>query len=194
VETFVEPIEMVEESRFTQNRIKALGDLRPGEIDPQILDIVQDFLQLPHCYTVQSCCGHFVVPGDDGQGVTMLDPGPRPPETGLYQLAYVAVVIENSGPGRELYHRLSEFPKLSKAFIQWGSATWFWNEQGYLNSYVLQVEPVRFKHLDRFTMDEQEARDWLAARELFWTALRGMLRRESAAKPAAISPRSKGDE
>ena len=175
METFTAPIKMVEDSGFAHKRMQVLKGLTPGMIDPQILDVVQGFSRLPHAYTVQSCYGHLVHDGQAGRDAVMIDPGPDLPETGLYQIAYLAMVIENSGPGREFYERLAEIPKLNEKFYQWGSGTWFWENQGYLNSYVLQVEPIRFKHLDRFTMDRREAGEWLEARADFWGALRGLL-------------------
>lgn len=173
---------MVEDGRFAASRMKALDDLNLKTLDHQLVDIVRGFSRYPHCYTVQSCYGHLVEPGPDGRSSSLIDPGFPPPRTGLYQLAYLTMVIENSVSGRALYEQLSQFPRMNASFFQWGSGTWFWRDQGLLNSYVLQVEPIRFRHFDRFPMDGNEARQWLEAREIFWNALRQLLFLESPAK------------
>jgi hypothetical protein len=93
----------------------------------------------------------------------------------LYQLAYLALVLENSPPGRELYEALNDIALLDIEFIQWGSADWFWKTQGQCNSYVIQAEPYRYKDLDRFSMDREEARKWLDAKALLFGQVRELL-------------------
>lgn len=55
-----------------------------------------------------------------------------------YRIAYLALCIENSAPGRMLYDSLQAIPAINPQNIQFGSAHWFWERQ--VNSYVLQVK------------------------------------------------------
>ena len=176
METFGPPMEMVENKAFERKRQKAIEKLRLSEIDSDIRDIVSGFSRLPHCYTIQSCRGHIIEPGPEGGPVVKKEPGPDPPKSALYQIAYLAFVIEDSKPGRELQRFLAGLEGLDKDLIQWGSATWFWLDQDQVNSYVIQVEPYRYREMDRFTMNRPEALKWLEVRELFFDAVREKLR------------------
>jgi hypothetical protein len=60
VETFTEPREFVANPRYSQDRRDALAALDLSAIDKPIVDIVVGFATLPHCFTLQSCYGHFV--------------------------------------------------------------------------------------------------------------------------------------
>jgi hypothetical protein len=174
METFTEPREMVEDLHFTQKRAKALKQLRMSHIDPPIRDIVEGFQAVPHCFTIQSCHGHIMERGPDG-GLGRIEPELGLPNQGLYQIAYFALVLENSEAGRKWYQALADLSLLDHEYIQFGSADWFWNSLGFLNSYVIQVEPHRFRHLDRFSMDRQEAQKWLSAKGLLFSELRKLL-------------------
>ena len=50
--------------------------------------------------------------------------------------------------------------------IQYGSAEWFWKRQ--INSFVVQVEPERFKWQDRCVVGYTEAIKLEEVRSLFW--------------------------
>jgi hypothetical protein len=72
-----------------------------------------------------------------------------------YRVAYIAVCIENSASGRETIKSLKEITNIDPKNIQFCCAEWFWTRQ--INSYVLQVEPDRFKHKDQAILDYKEA-------------------------------------
>ena len=154
---------MVEDTGFTETRAKILKRLRMSDIDPPIRDIVLAFRSLPYCVTVQSCHGHLLKPGT-GSG------------QGMYQIAYLALVIERTAQGRQLLKGPADIARLDTAFIQLGSAEWFWNDRGLRNSYVIQAEPLRFRHLDRFYMGPPEAVKWGAARTLLFQEVRRLLK------------------
>ena len=46
-------------------------------------------------------------------------------------------------------------PLIDSDYVQFGSADWFWSNQ--VNSYVLQVEPDRYKHQDTVLLPYKEA-------------------------------------
>ncbi len=50
---------------------------------------------------------------------------------------------------------MSTVPSISPENIQFFCAEWFWKKQ--VNSYVLQVEPARFKHQDTANIGFKEA-------------------------------------
>ena len=57
--------------------------------------------------------------------------------------------------------------------IQFCCADWFWKKQ--VNSYVLQVEPDRFKHEDRAILDFKEALKIEKVRNKFFIHLENLL-------------------
>ena len=56
---------------------------------------------------------------------------------------------------RGLLEKLQTITSIDPENIQYCSARWFWRRQ--VNSYVLQVEPDRFKHKDKAILDYKEA-------------------------------------
>ena len=72
-----------------------------------------------------------------------------------YRIAYIAFCIENSKLGKELFEILEKIEAIDPKNIQFCCAEWFCNRQ--VNSYVLQVEPDRFKRKDMAIVDFKEA-------------------------------------
>jgi hypothetical protein len=120
-----------------------------------VVDIVSRLNRLPHCYTLQSCYGHFVYGSQEDPHD--LNPLPVTESTGRveYRIAYIALCVENCHAGRRLLQLLRDLVLLEPDTIQFGSADWFWQRR--VNSYALQVEPGRFKHQDRAVLGYQEA-------------------------------------
>ncbi len=172
METFINPKEMVADDDFPKKRADALRSLNIQTIDPQIRDIVEGIKDIPYCFTLQSCYGHIIEKSPDASQVNRIDPGPALPADALYQIAYFALVLENNESGRSLYQSLVDISHLDNDFIQFGSAEWFRENQGFCNSYVIQVAPYRCRNLDRFNMTSEEARKWCHARSLFLQELR----------------------
>jgi len=174
LETFTEIKPFVDDPHYEERRQTYLGGLDMGTIDRPIAGLIGDLAGLPYCFTLQSCCGHFLYDGRDDPRNTE----PLPVSGGIttveYRLAYVALCIENSEPGRALFADLSRVPSIDPAYVQWGCAGWFWNTDP--NSYVLQVEPARHMDKDRAPVPYQEALHLEATRDRFFTALRGIVR------------------
>lgn len=173
METFTEPKDFVDNPHYLHQRQASLAALDTDTIDGPIVDIVKNFQDLPHCFTLQSCYGHFVHEGQqdcrnterlhiaDGFAIV------------LYRIAYMALCIENSPAGKGLLENLRDISMANPEFIQFGSAEWFWDRQ--VNSYALQVEPERFMDKDQITLDYREALRIQDVRDGFFSEFRNLL-------------------
>ncbi len=154
METFARPREFVHDPRYEVERERAIRSLSLENIDAPIRDAVTGLAQLPYCFTLQSCCGHFVhaeQPAAEG-----LDPLPeRDVGTVTYRIAYLALCIQDSARGRRLVSSLAELSSTDPEHVQFGSPAWFW--QRHPNSFALQVEPVRFADRDQALIEHREA-------------------------------------
>jgi hypothetical protein len=176
VETFEHSRDFVEHSSYAQDRTTVLSALDPATIDAPILDVVQGFAQLPHCFTLQSCFGHFTWDGQpDTRGLQTLPAR----DVGLvtYSVAYLALCIEHSPAGVRLRESLERVPAVDRQCVQFGSPGWFWDQ--YPNSYALQVEPERFRFQDRAAMRHDEALHVQAVRDRFFAHLRELVAAQS---------------
>jgi hypothetical protein len=156
METFTAPRPFTANPDFRAQRLTALEKLQEVSIDPPIASIVPSLSELPCCFTLQCCCGHFLHEGiQDPQNLLPL---PESEVSGAieYRIAYIAMCIENSKKGQALFAALQDVTSIDPEYIQLGSADWFWERQ--VNSYALQVEPVRFHTLDSITTGYEEAR------------------------------------
>ena len=142
-------------------------------IDAPIVDIVKSFQDLPCCFTLQSCYGHFIHEAQQDRNSTERLPISDGVGPVSYRIAYVALCIENSPEGKELLEDLRDIQTADPECIQFGSAEWFWARQ--VNSYVLQVEPERFKDKDQATIDYQEALHIQEVRDNLFSELRRLL-------------------
>ena len=155
METFTEAKELMENPHYQAQREKTLATLTDSMIDSPIINLINSFNSLPHCFTLQSCYGHFVYSGQ--KDPNNLEPLPVTDNIAdvEYRIAYIAFCIENSASGRGLLEVLKGIPSLDPENIQFCCAGWFWER--HLNSYALQVEPERFKHKDSAILDHKEA-------------------------------------
>ena len=172
METFTEPRQFVENPRYSKDRHDTLATLDLRTIDAPIVDIIDGFATLPHCFTVQSCYGHFLSAPE--QDIFSLDPIPIENIGCIrYRLAYIVFCIDNSPAGRALYNSLAQIPALDPEYAQFGSAEWFWKR--YVNSYALQLEPTRYKRKDEAILEHAEALHVQQRRGLFFSKLRDLL-------------------
>jgi len=181
VETFTEPRALVRHAGYAADRRAALDALDLSAVDPPVADIVEAFLPLPYCFTLQACYGHFLTaPGQDEHSL-----GPVPEGyTGSvrYRIAYVAFCSEDTERGRAFLERLSRVPEVEPAYVQFGCADWFWDQ--WPNSYTLQVEPVAHRFKDQAVLTAGEAMQTQRARDKFFEELRRLLAEEAARYPA----------
>ena len=174
METFCEPKKLVENPFYRERRREMLSTLTDDMLDGPIIVLINHLNSLSCCFTLQCCFGHFLYNGQK-------DPhnlAPLPITDTIakveYRLAYVAFCIDNSGPGKNLLATLEQVAVTDPDYIQFGCATWFWEEQ--VNSYALQVEPRRYKDKDRVTLDYHEARHIETVRNAFFKRLEERLR------------------
>ena len=155
METFTEFKSLVKNPLFTQQREKALNQLDINTIDAPIKEIIKGFSNLPYCFTLQSCYGHFLY--NDQKNPNNVKPLPNLDNISKieYRIAYIALCIRNNEQGRMLLQKLKKIPTIDPDYVQFGCADWFWGQQ--VNSYALQVEPERYKRKDKITVNFQEA-------------------------------------
>lgn len=165
---------------YVVDRGKALRELKMellnGSIDGPTVDIVEQFARLPHCYTLQSCYGHFMresrVEDRNTYRVDELVVAGGPLH---YRIAYVALCVQNSARGRALLEEMRAVQDTDPDYIQFGSADWFWER--CVNSYVLQVSPLKNACQDHFDVSLGEARRIEVARDKFFDELWEVLSR-----------------
>ena len=169
MKTYAPLKEFAENPGFQIQKEAALKNLTDEIIDPPIAGLIRRLNQLPCMFTLQSCFGHFL---HSGQGDPhSLEPLPS---TGIvsgvdYRIAYIAFCLQNSPEGKSLFQAFSDLPSMDPENIQFCCAEWFWRKQ--VNSYVLQVEPDRFRDRDRVRIDYQEALRIEKVRNKFFAAL-----------------------
>ena len=155
METFTKAKEFVHNPFYHAQRKESLDRLDMKTIDVPIIQLIEGLLNLPYCFTLQSCYGHFLYDKQRNQNNTE----PLPNSDSIihveYRIAYIALCIENSDSGRKIIDQLQEIPVIDPEYIQFGCAEWFWERQ--CNSYVLQVESQRYKTKDKINIEYQEA-------------------------------------
>jgi hypothetical protein len=67
------------------------------------------------------------------------------------------------------------------AYVQFGSADWFWDQ--WPNSYTLQVEPAAHRFKDQAVLTAGEAMQTQRARDRFFEEIRRLLAEEVARYP-----------
>ncbi|MCD4820090.1 MAG: hypothetical protein K8S23_15510 [Candidatus Cloacimonetes bacterium] len=155
METFIEPKELVKNSYFQTQKKKSLSNLINSMIDSPIVKFINGFNSLPYCFTLQCCFGHFLYIGQDDSH--NLEPLPYTDTIDKvdYRIAYIAFCIKKNTLGKALLTDLNGITAIDQRNIQFGCAEWFWKRQ--VNSYVLQVEPDRFKLKDKAILEYKEA-------------------------------------
>jgi hypothetical protein len=155
LETLTGLKELTENPHYQVHKQKALCNLADEMIDMPIIDLINGFNTFGYSFTLQSCYGHFIC--DNQKDPQNLEPLPIKGAIAKveYKIAYIAFCIENSLLGKELFKSLKKITFLDPENVQFCCAEWFWKRQ--INSYVLQVEPDRFKRKDVVMLDFKEA-------------------------------------
>lgn len=164
---------MVADPLYPIRRRAILDGLDANPLDSPIDGLIHAFCRLSFCYTIQSCYGHFMFPGqDDPNHIAPLSPADTW-HGGRYRIAYIAWCIENSRSGRAFLRRLRQVPEVAPDDVQFGCAAWFWER--HPNSYVLQVVPRKNQFKDTCSIDGVEARRLERVRNRFFDHLRRMV-------------------
>lgn len=160
METFTPPRPFVPHPDFERDRRRSLHDLKQeidkNAIDLPLLPLMQECMKVPHWFTLQCCYGHFVHAREpDPENLVPISRYTREVGRIEYRIAYLAFCIEDSPAGHALYPELERIAGLDPAFIQFGSADWFWNQMP--NTYCLQLEPERMRDADSGDVTWEEA-------------------------------------
>jgi hypothetical protein len=171
VEPFTGLKPLIAHPGFREDRQRCLENLDLGAIDGPLRDIIEAFSKVSSCFTQQCCWGHFLsLESCDPLNVEPLNPG-----SGIitveYRIAYLALCVENSEAGRSLLGGLGSIVALDPDYIQFGCGQWFWDNM-QVNSYALQVEPVRFQHYDTAILSIEEALHVQETRDRVFDAVR----------------------
>jgi hypothetical protein len=172
METFTKAKPLTENPHYLAQRRDCLASLDDSMLDAPIAPIVAGFNERSCCFTLQSCYGHFLYKGQtDAHNLAPL-PAAKPIHPIEYRIAYIAMCIENNDAGRTLIEALRQVVAIDPQNIQFGSAHWFWKRQ--VNTYVLQVEPDRFKYRDRAPLAYEEAITIEGLRNRFFARLNAL--------------------
>ncbi|MFC1580280.1 hypothetical protein ACFL4N_05145 [Thermodesulfobacteriota bacterium] len=176
METFTEPKKLLENPRYKDQRRENLACLSDDMVDVPIIELITGFNRIPHCFTLQSCYGHFIYNGQTD--LHNCEPLPITDTISRveYRIAYIAFCIENSVAGRRMIRAMRKITAIATENIQFCSAEWFWERQ--INSYALQVEPNRFKHKDRAILGYKESLQIEKIRNAFFARLEEILMNE----------------
>lgn len=96
METFTELKELAENPHYQAQKQKILFDLTDDMIDMPIIDLINGFNKLPHCFTLQSCYGHFIYNGQKDPHNLEALPVTDTITRVEYRIAYIAFCIKNS--------------------------------------------------------------------------------------------------
>lgn len=174
METFIKPKALIENRHFQKQRRKSLKKLKDKIIDEPIIGLINDFNKRPFCFTLQSCYGHFLYEGQTNPKNVERLPTINAISSIEYRIAYIAFCIEINEAGKKLLDSLKRMENIAPNNIQFGCAEWFWERQ--VNSYVLQVEPDRFKFEDKAVLNYREALKIEKVRDEFFIQLKELIR------------------
>ena len=173
METFTETKELDSYPGFNEQRNIVLKNINYNEIDTPIIGLIKNISKLDYCFSLQSCYGHFLYPGENNK----LNTSPLPILNNNisidYRIAYLAICIKDNQDGKSFLTNLTKLTLIDPEYIQFGCAEWFWERQ--INSYVLQVEPRRFKDKDKITFDYKEALHVEKVRNKFFISLNELI-------------------
>ena len=173
METFTDTKSFIDNPDFQHRKKVSIKHLNFDVIDAPIQDIIKQISELTYCFTLQSCYGHFVY--EDQKDHHNIVPLPTSPILGEieYRIAYLAFALENNVEGKDFYKKLESLTSIDEQYIQFGCADWFWQRQA--NSFVLQVEPERFKCQDTASVDYEEALHLEKVKNIFFRELRKII-------------------
>ena len=155
METFVKAKALEPNPGFRTQKKAALAGLSAAQIDSPLVGLIAAINKLDCCFTLQCCFGHFMHKANRDPFNTEALPEAADIRRVDYKIAYIAFCLDESPSGRELYRTLEGLTAVDPGYIQFGSALWFWERQ--VNSYVLQVEPDRFKTQDKLRLTYRES-------------------------------------
>ena len=156
METFTAYKPLIENPDFAIQKKAASSSLDILTVDEPIRDVITALNDIFFCFTIQSCCGHFVFGKRKNPKNLYLLPQTEIMGDIEYRIAYVALCVQKSESGARFLSKLSDIQRIDPRYIQFGCANWFWER--HINSYVIQVEPERYSERDSARIPYREAR------------------------------------
>ena len=171
METYTPAKSFVTHPEFQSERLAALNGLDISLVDLQLTSLMKNLNRLPYLFTLQCCHGHLFTA--DNKEITDFE-GFNGSDEVEYRLAYIAFCIENSPLGKSFMEELKQVPsRLEEHTVHFGSAQWFWDQ--WVNSYILQVMPLRFKDQDKAVLNLPEAKRIIALRDTFFSTMSALV-------------------
>jgi hypothetical protein len=168
METYIDYKPFTHNPNFKANRQATLQNLDLKLVDSPLRILIKDINRLPCIFTLQCCHGHFLK--KNGKEISTLELS-EIDEQVQYKLAYIAICLENSRTGENIRQSLLNIPlSIDRGKIQFCSAKWFWEQ--WLNTYVLQVMPNKFKDRDTAPLEYPEAREIGRVRDELFLSLK----------------------
>ena len=175
MQAFTEPRAPVPNETFATQRARVLAELDLEGLDCPLRDLVARLAEVPCCFPVESCCGHFVIlQGDERRIFDRLPPLTDDITSVLYRVAYLALCVDDSPAGRDLLRELRAVPSIAPERVQFGCVDHHWRRQ--VNTFVLQVVPWPHRVVDDVLLTPEEARDVEDARRWFFIRLDDLVR------------------
>ena len=176
METYVKPKKLVSNPHYQKQKERSVAKLNDSKIDKPIINIVNSFNILPFCFTLQCCYGHFIYEGQKNQyNFEPLNVVSLKTSKIKYKIAYIAFCIQNNKFGKIFLKSVAKVEKIDPQNVQFCCAEWFWKNQ--VNSYVLQVEPEKFKHQDTAILNIEEALHIERIRNEFFVSLEEIIKK-----------------
>lgn len=182
METFTSPRLFVPHLDYWTDRERLLEGLRQeiakNAIDAPLLPLVRECMTIPHCFTMQCCFGHFVHRLEpDTENLVPISRYTQEVGSIRYRIAYLALCLQDSPGGHAMYAELEKIAGLDPAFIQFGSADWFWDQVP--NTYCIQLEPERMKEEDSGEVTWEEALKIERLKDPFFAGIMEIMKRHN---------------
>jgi len=174
LETFTKIKKIEKNPNYYEQRQRSINNLDISVIDKPIIELIELFLKLPYCFTLQSCFGHFVYNDQRSKHNIEKITVSNNIKYIEYRIAYIALCIQNNKSGKKLFEELAMVPQIECKYIQFGCAEWFWKRQ--INSFALQVEPERYSARDNAFIEYEEALHIETTRNKFFKKLRDIIK------------------
>ncbi|MEJ2616045.1 MAG: hypothetical protein P8Z35_13890 [Ignavibacteriaceae bacterium] len=149
METFTDTKELVPYPHFNEKRNIVLRNINYDEIDTPVIELIKNISKLDYCFSLQSCYGHFLYPGENAQLNTRPLPILNDDISIDYRIAYLAICIKDNQDGKSFLINLTKLTLIDPEYI--------------------------FKDKDRITIDYKEALIIEKVRNQFFISLNELI-------------------
>ena len=115
--TFTKPKSLVKNPLFEDQKKYTLSAFDLNTIDYPIQKVIAKLNEIPYCFTLQSCYGHFLY-GDQTDPFNLVPlPETKFLENIKYRIAYIAMCVTNDKYGRNILTGLKNIEKIDPEYI-----------------------------------------------------------------------------